>query len=137
MNRPCAQPFAAKIFLAGLPLLLGLVFPWSVRAQATLENPQPHSAQSGIGVISGWACHATRIEIEIDGAKTQAAYGTSREDTRPVCGDANNGFGLLFNWNLLSNGTHRVRALVDGQEFANATVTVTTVGAEFLQGVGK
>ena len=137
MNRPCAQPFAAKIFLAGLPLLLGLVFPWSVRAQATLENPQPHSAQSGIGVISGWACKAARIDIEIDGAKTQAAYGTSREDTRPACGDADNGFGLLFNWNLLSNGTHRVRALVDGQEFANLTMTVTTLGAEFLQGVGK
>ncbi len=102
-----------------------------------LENPRPGSFQSGIGIISGWACEAGQIDIEIDGAKTQAAYGTSREDTRSVCGDANNGFGLLFNWNLLGNGTHQVRALADGQEFANATVAVTTLGAEFLPGVGK
>ena len=102
-----------------------------------LENPEPGSFQSGIGVISGWVCDASQIDIEIDGGKTQAAYGTSREDTRTVCGDANNGFGLLFNWNLLSTGTHKVRALVDNQEFANVTVTVTTLGAEFLTGVGK
>ncbi|HEV8714793.1 MAG TPA: SGNH/GDSL hydrolase family protein [Candidatus Binatia bacterium] len=102
-----------------------------------LENPRPGSFQSGIGVISGWACEATQIDIEIDGAKTQAAYGTSREDTHSLCEDANNGFGLLFNWNRLSNGPHQVRALADGQEFADLTVTVTTFGTEFLQDVGK
>lgn len=102
-----------------------------------LENPQPGSFQSGIGVISGWACQAGQITIDIDGAPLQAAYGTSREDTRSRCGDANNGFGLLFNWNLLVNGAHTVRALADGQEFANVTINVTRLGAEFLTGVGK
>ena len=29
-----------------------------------------------------------------------------------------NGFGLLWNWNLLGAGTHTVRALVDGEVFA-------------------
>ena len=45
-----------------------------------------------------------------------------------------NGFGLLFNWNLLGDGDHTVRALADGEEFGRATFTVTTLGVEFLQG---
>lgn len=71
-----------------------------------------------------------------DAATFQAAYGTSREDTRSVCGDANNGFGLLFNWNLLGSGTHTVHALADGIEFGRATFTVTTLGTDFLRGAG-
>ena len=46
-----------------------------------------------------------------------------------------NGFGLLFNWNLLGDGEHEVVALVDGVELDRATVTVTTLGAEFLRDV--
>ena len=99
-----------------------------------LENPQPGSFQSGLGVLSGWVCDAQRVDLEIDGTAFQAAYGTSRGDTLGVCGDADNGFGLLFNWNLLADGTHTVRALADGMEFARATFSVTTLGVEFLTG---
>ena len=102
-----------------------------------MENPQPGSFQSGIGVISGWVCDANQIEIEFDNNaanRWQAGYGTRRTDTQGVCGDTDNGFGLLFNWNLLGNGTHTVRVLADGVEFANATVTVTTLGQEILRG---
>ena len=102
---------------------------------ATLENPSLGSAQSGVGVISGWACEAEEIVIELDGMPLQAAYGTVREDTRSVCGDTNNGFSLLWNWNNLGAGTHTVRALLDGQEFANTTVRVATFGEQFLRGV--
>ena len=35
----------------------------AVAQAATLENPQPGSSQSGIGVISGWVCSANQIEI--------------------------------------------------------------------------
>ena len=101
---------------------------------AFLENPQPASFQSGIGVISGWACEARKILIELDGTPLQAAYGTVREDTWSVCGDTNNGFSLLWNWNNLGVGTHTVRALIDGEEFANTTVRVTTFGEQFLRG---
>lgn len=121
--------------LWGAVLLLSGLFPQLGWAQATLENPQPDSFQSGIGVISGFVCTATLIEIEFDGTATfEAAYGTSRGDTASVCGDANNGFSLLFNWNLLDDGQHTVRALADGVEFANVTITVTTFGVEFLTG---
>ena len=106
--------------------------------QAMLENPQQGSSQSGIGVISGFVCQATRIEIEFDGSATfEAAYGTSRGDTQKACGDTDNGFSLLFNWNLLGDGVHTVSALVDGAEFASVTVTVTTFGVEFLTGVSE
>ncbi len=106
-------------------------------SQATLENPQPVSFQSGIGVISGWACHAHTIVIELAGTPVQAAYGTPREDTQRVCGDANNGFSLLVNWNNLGPGTHEIRALADGMEFARTTVRVTTLGVEFLAGAQR
>ena len=101
----------------------------------TLENPGPASFQSGIGLLSGWVCDANVVELEINGGpRLVAAYGTDRADTAPVCGDRNNGFGLLFNWNLLGDGIHTVRAVADGDEFGRATFTVTTLGVEFLQG---
>ena len=101
----------------------------------TLENPGPASFQSGIGLLSGWVCDAAVVELEInDGPRIAAAYGTDRADTAPICGDRNNGFGLLFNWNLFGDGEHTVRALADGEEFGRATFTVTTLGVELLQG---
>ena len=102
---------------------------------AVLENPSLGSPQSGIGIISGWACEAQEIVIELAGTPVQAAYGTPRGDTRSVCGDANNGFSLLVNWSNLGAGQHTIRALVDGVEFARTTVWVTTFGVDFLQGV--
>ena len=100
-----------------------------------LENPGAASFQSGIGLISGWTCDADEVEITLNGEPQEAAYGTERVDTAGVCGDTDNGFGLLFNWNLLGDGEHEVVALVDGVELDRATVTVTTLGAEFLRDV--
>ncbi len=111
------------------------------RDHAVLGNPQAGSLQSGIGVISGWACAADVVEIvfenETTGEQTTVAagYGTLRPDTERVCGDTDNGFGLLWNWNTLGDGRHTVRALADGEEFAWSTVTVTTLGEEFVRGL--
>ena len=108
-----------------------------------LENPGHNSFQSGVRVLSGWVCEAEAVEIEIEteSGETErygAGYGTERLDTQAVCGDTDNGFGLLFNWNLLSDGEHEVVAFVDGIELGRATVRVTTVGEgaeeEFLRG---
>ena len=103
--------------------------------QARLENPAPNSFQSGIAAISGWACEAQNITIELNGVPYRAGYPTTRPDTQGVCGDTDNGFSLLWNWNNLGPGTHTVRALLDGQEFANTTVRVTTFGEQVLRGV--
>ena len=102
---------------------------------AHLENPQPQSFQSGISVISGWACHANEIVIELNGVPYRTGYPTTRPDTQGVCGDSDNGFSLLWNWNNLGPGTHTVRALRDGKEFANTTVRVTTFGVPFRRGL--
>ena len=103
-----------------------------------LENPQPGTFQSGVGVISGWACDAETIEISFDGGpRIPAGPGTLRGDTQGVCGDTDNGFGLLYNWNDLGDGPHMVTAYADGEEFARVTVTVTTLGEEFRRGIRR
>ena len=99
-----------------------------------LENPRPESHQSGIGPVSGWVCEAERVEVEVNGTiMLEPAYGTGRADTRAVCGDSDNGFGLLFNWNLLGDGTHTARLLVNGEALDTATFTVTGLGEEFVR----
>lgn len=62
----------------------------------------------------------------------EAPYGTDREDSLEACGDQENGFGVVFNWNHLGDGKHTVRALADGVEFGSATFSVTTFGVNFL-----
>ncbi len=111
-------------------------------AEARLGVPAAGSFQSGIGIISGWACEADTVEIMFESHDTgdsqtyEASYGTERTDTLDVCGDTDNGFGLLFNWNLLGSGVHTVRAFADGVEFAHSVVTVTMPSTqEFLEGV--
>ena len=106
----------------------------STGSEGYLENPGPDSFQSGIGVISGWVCDAETVEIVVEDTEHHiAAYGTERADTEAVCGDTDNGFGLLFNWNRLGDGTYTVVVLVDAVELGRATVTVTTLGQEFAK----
>ena len=111
----------------------GVAFAQTGNGRAMLENPAPDSHQSGISVISGWACDAQEIVIEIDDMSFTAAYGTMREDTQEMCGDTDNGFSFLWNWSNNGDGEHTVRALSDGVEFGTAIVTVTTFGTEFLR----
>ena len=105
-----------------------------------LENPTVHpdviySERSGISAISGWVCDAEEIIIEINGEPLKAGYGTIRTDTADpdVCGDSDNGFSLLWNWNLLKDGVHTVEAFADGRKFASTQVRVTTLGKEFVR----
>lgn len=104
--------------------------------RGNLENPGPASYQSGISVISGWACDAEGIEIELNNETyLGAGYGTRRMDTASVCGDTDNGFGLLYNLNLQGDGLHKVRALTDGRVIDGAEFTVTTLGKTFRRGL--
>lgn len=105
---------------------------------AQLESPQTNSAESGIGLIRGWACAASNITLQVDNFPTiTAGYGTSRGDTSQICGDSNNGFGATINWNLFGVGNHTIRAFVDGTQFAEAPFTVTTLGQKFLAGINQ
>ena len=110
----------------------------SAFAEGALENPRDNSFQSGIGVFSGWYCDAEKIELIIDDrpAKT-AAYGTPRGDTKNVCGDTDNGFGLLFSFNIFGAGIHTVRALADGVEFDRATFSVDYLDPNYVRGMAS
>jgi hypothetical protein len=117
-------------------LAAALVASTGAFALGNFENPVDNTAVSGIALVSGWHCSATRIDIEFDGVtRTPAAYGTDRPDTAGVCGGKrSNGFGLLVNWADLGPGVHTVRAFADGVEMGTRTVTVVDLGAVFLAG---
>jgi hypothetical protein len=118
----------------------GTVTPAAPSATA-LENPQPGSFQSGVGLLSGWSCQGPAIGIAIDGAAPiNVPYGSSRGDTAGVCGagNTNTGFGLLVNFNLLGTGVHSAQLFVNGAASGPATsFTVTVPVGEFLTGVSK
>jgi len=100
-----------------------------------LENPPDGSAASGIGAFTGWICDADEVLIRIDEDDTfAAAYGTSRGDTLAVCGDTDNGFSLLYNFNLAGDGEHVVELIADGVVLSRNTFTVATFGVSFLSG---
>ena len=127
------KPRILTVVALSVLLWSGVVFAQTGNGRAILENPAPDSHQSGVSVISGWACDAEGIVIEIDDMSFTAAYGTVREDTQEVCGDTDNGFSFLWNWSNSGGGGHTVRALSDGTVFGTATVTVTTFGTPFLR----
>ena len=141
-GRPPDDRLGARVQAGSVVVALqgqgGATGPYAVEitfVQGYLENPGAASFQSGVGVLSGWVCEAEVVEIALNGVPQEAAYGTERLDTAGVCGDTDNGFGLLFNWNLLRDGEHEVVAFVDGVELGRASVTVTTLGQEFLRDV--
>ena len=113
--------------------------PPSALSGVKLEAPSQGSHESGIGLIRGWACEASSIEISIDGGTHQAiAYGSDRPDTESTCGDRNNGFGFTQNWSEVGDGTHNLRAYRDGVEFANVNFAVATVNREtYLTGLSR
>lgn len=120
-------------------IIISLLFFFSTTAlgqtKGNLENPAQDSYMSGIYLFSGWACDAELIEIVIDGGSgVKAAYGTSRGDTESVCGDSDNGFGLLWNFELYEPGTHEAVAFADGVEIGRKTFTTTRINSgEFLR----
>ncbi|MDG2461164.1 MAG: putative glycoside hydrolase [Luminiphilus sp.] len=111
-------------------------FSAGILAEGKLETPKDGTTISGKALFSGWHCDASLVEIELpSGTKLKAASGTQRGDTNAVCGDSDNGFGLLFNMSELGSGEHTVKAYADGVEFAESTFTVVAMSeGNFLTG---
>ena len=108
----------------------------SLPAWAGLENPVPQSVKSGVSVVSGWICDAEELEVSFDGGSRQfVPYGSERSDTASACGDTDNGFGLLINYNDLGDGEHTITLYVDGRVETTRTFFVGTFGEPFLRGV--
>ena len=108
---------------------------WHTEA-ARLENPGDKQVYSGIGAISGWKCEADGLlTVRFnDGRSIPLVYGSERQDTRSVCGDANNGFVAIWNWGKLGEGIHTARVYDNGVAFAETTFQVGTMGVEFWDG---
>ena len=123
-----------KTLLFWMVFMVGCVAP--LVTWADLENPAPASVKSGLGVVSGWICDAEALEVSFDGGPRQfVPYGSERSDTTGACGDTDNGFGLLVNYNELGDGKHTVTLYIDGQVETTRTFTVVTQGQSFLRGV--
>ncbi|BBJ22754.1 hypothetical protein [Candidatus Nitrotoga sp. AM1P] len=107
--------------------------------KAVIENPSPGSAQSGVGLISGWACVADRVEISIDGGERVRVGGESaRGDVVSVCGHGNAGFSQLLNFNLLGAGEHTLQLFVKGVAIGEPTrFTVVVPAGEFIHGLRR
>ena len=103
-------------------------------AAGVLELPS-EAGESGIGLIAGWHCTAKTIEIQVDdGPLIKAGSGTFRPDTAGVCGHANTGFGLTYNYNVHAPGQHTVSVYADGVPFGRRFLTTFTYGVEYLEG---
>lgn len=126
-TRPCLFAF----LVCGLLLLASSSAP-----AAMLENPSPGAIKSGVGVVSGWVCEAKDVTVSFDdGPQIFIPSGSDREDTRGVCGDADNGFGLLINYSNLGNGPHTATLSADGRIQTKVSFSVQTLGTTFLRGV--
>jgi len=146
---------------------------------AGLRPPSPLERHSGVGTVYGWVCDANEVLIRISSmvhyldtahdtihsrhaglSDFQAAYGTERLDTLGVCGDSDNGFSLLVNWNTLDTATyplplitedengvplrfeqwgvsHLLSVYADGRLIDDAFVEAVSLGREFVRGVGR
>ena len=117
--------------------LIGVFFLWVIPVwAATLENPTPGAIKSGVGLVSGWICDVDELEISFDGgSRLFVPYGSERADTQGVCGDTDNGFGLLINYNNLGDGPHTATLYADGMVATQVDFNVQTLGTTFLRGV--
>ena len=115
---------------------LALIHTTAWAATFALGNPANGSIKSGVGLVSGWVCDAEELEVSFDGGPRQfVPYGSERTDTQSVCGDTDNGFGLLLNYNNLGDGSHAATLYVDGIVATQVNFNVVTLGTKFLRGI--
>lgn len=99
------------------------------------ETPADGSTQSGLSMIRGWACDAELIEIQFnEDDRISLSYGSRRTDTEEVCGDTDNGYGMVMAWGLLGLGQHVARVYVNGRLSEEIPFTVEGYDDPFLTG---
>lgn len=109
-------------------------------SQGALENPSNGVIESGIGIISGWHCTATRVDLLLDNQPIGSAFvGSARGDTASICnGKSETGFSYLINFNELTRGSHNIKVLANGIKFGETNFSTTkSGGVSFLTGVNK
>jgi hypothetical protein len=118
---------------------------------AVLESPENGLPVSGVAVVRGWAFdtreggQVSSVDLLIDGVPMGTAPCCSeRGDVQaafsqfPATNTLNSGWGMTFNWGVLSAGNHTIQAEIrsnDGQVLSTETRSVTVVQpgeSEFL-----
>ena len=108
----------------------------SSHGQSFHEYPADGDTVSGLGLIRGWACDAQTVSFRIDGSEAvETAYFQDRADTASTCGDTDNGYAYLANWNLLPRGTHQMTVEADGVAIAEVQFEVGGTGVESIVGL--
>lgn len=96
-----------------------------------LGTPVDGETVSGVGVISGYHCTSTNIEVFVDGVSLgTAGAGTTLLGTQDVCGRTDTGYSLLYAFNNLTNGQHVISVTADGVLFDSHTVTTFQSGGQ-------
>ncbi len=108
-------------------------------AHGALGTPAADLTVSGIGVISGYHCSAKDIDVYIDGVHLgKAGAGTRLLGTWPICGHADTGFSLLYNFNNLANGHHTLAVYADGRLLETRGFTsLQSGGVSWLAGASR
>src|SRR5262245_2963574 len=124
MRGSIARSVRDALPLLFLALLLFLLVPGKTQAaiMAALESPQNGQAASGIAIIRGWAfatqagIQISSVELFIDGVRGgNIPCCSERADVQaafpqfPAFNTFNSGWGVTFNWGLVSSGIHTVR----------------------------
>ena len=124
-------------YMQRLSLMVALMVLWAMPAWAALESPADGDVKSGVGLIFGWVCEAETLEVSFNGGDRKVIpYGSERLDTKGACGDTDNGFGLLWNYNELGPGEQTLDFYVDGTLETTVNFIVRTLGDElFLRDV--
>lgn len=88
-------------------------------------------------MISGWHCTAKEVTVSVDGVSVgRSGVGSIRNDTVGICGHANTGFSLLYNFNNPEPGAHEISVHADGVLMEHRTFqTVRSGGVPFLRDV--
>jgi hypothetical protein len=107
--------------------------------KGVIEIPAEDSVQSGIGLISGWSCVADSVEVSIDGRpRIRVPSESPRADVEPVCSHSNAGFGLLWNYNTMSEGEHTIQLYVKTVPIGEPRkFKVVKPKGEFARGLSK
>lgn len=107
--------------------------------KGVIEIPAQDSFQSGVGLISGWSCVAESVEISIDGGtRIKVPSESPRGDVESVCSHPNAGFGLLMNYNTMSEGEHTVQLYAKSMPLGDLRkFKVVKPKGEFARGLVK
>ena len=140
----CMKSTPSPLYLALFVSVL--LFPYSsadAAIRATFENPGEAQPVAGVTTISGWAfdtemdSHISSVTLLIDETLRWDIPCCSERRDVPLAFPAvpaeqtlNSGWGMTFNWGLLSAGVHTLKVEIEstsGQIFSTQTRTVTVV----------